>query len=670
MKPVTLPSLPKTPDAPSLQRPAFAAPSNVYRPDIDGLRALSILAVIAYHFCPRAFPGGFIGVDVFFVISGFLISGIILRSLEAGAFGYASFYARRIKRIFPALAIVLAFSLAAGWTFLFSDEWKALGKHVFAGAAFLSNIALMREGGYFDVVRTKLLLHLWSLGIEEQFYIAWPLLLAITWKRRLSPLWSIGAISLASFAFGLLCAVRRPPLAFYFPGARFWELGVGALLAYFTTFPKPTGFSRWRCPSTLLSTCGISLVLASSLCISESRAFPGAWALLPTAGATLTVLAGPAAWWNRVVLSSRAMVFIGIISYPLYLWHWPVLVLARVLSRRDPSPQLLLIVLLVSAAFSILTYQFVERPIRYGRSTVVAPICLLVVVGILGAIGLAAHGNLLPTPRIQRSGAAYLSAAEDWEYPFGWNLRKSSGFRSGLVGPDTEKQVLFIGDSQAEQYYSRVKLLEQRSPRVSQTIFLTSGGCPPFPGVERAERGFACDAFLKYALTQADRPSVSTVVFSAYWEQYLGFVPDTFKPPPMHLLPSNVASASLNDTLIERLGAMIGSLVARGKRVFVILSPPTSLSYDPKHCISRLTGGIEASATVPIPARTIPVVERLRAAAIRAGAEIIDPIPDLCPGRLCPAPAEGGMPIYKDAKHPRSSYMAMHATFIDRIYGL
>jgi peptidoglycan/LPS O-acetylase OafA/YrhL len=650
----------------------LAAPADAYRPDIDGLRAVSILAVIANHVWPGAVPGGFAGVDVFFVISGFLISGIILRSLKAGTFGYASFYARRIKRIFPALAVVLAVSLAAGWMFFFADEWRSLGKHVFAGAAFLSNIVLMREGGYFDA-HTKLLLHLWSLGIEEQFYIAWPLLLAGAWKRRLNPLWPIVVISLASFGFELLSVARHPSLAFYFPGARFWELGVGALLAYFTTFPKRTGFSRLRCPETLLSTCGIALLLASILCIDENRVFPGAWALLPTAGAALTVLAGPAAWWNRVMLSSRPMVFIGIVSYPLYLWHWPALVLARVLSRRDPSPQLLLVVLLVSAALSILTYKFVERPIRYSRSTVVAPICLLGVVGILGAVGLAAHGNLLPAPRIQPGSEAYLAAALDWEYPFDWNLKKSSGFRSGSVGPDTESQVLFIGDSQAEQYYSRVKLLEQRRPEVSQTIFLTSGGCPPFPGVERAEPGFACNSFLKYALTQAERSSVDTIVFAAYWEQYFGFVPDTFKPPPMRLVPSNVAptapSASFNDTVIDRFGAMITSLAARQKRIFVILSPPTSLSYDPKHCISRLTGGIEASATRPIPARTLPIVERLRAAATRAGAEVIDPIPYLCPGGLCPAPVEGGMPIYKDAKHPRSSYTALHATFIDRIYG-
>jgi peptidoglycan/LPS O-acetylase OafA/YrhL len=155
-----------------------------YRPDIDGLRAVAILAVLGYHYFPKYFPGGFVGVDIFFVISGFLISGIILDDLAENKFSFLNFYARRVRRLFPALALVLAFSLAAGWLVLFAEEFKALGKHMFGGAAFISNILYWRESGYFDAeAATKPLLHLWSLGIEEQFYLAFPFILVWAWKR-------------------------------------------------------------------------------------------------------------------------------------------------------------------------------------------------------------------------------------------------------------------------------------------------------------------------------------------------------------------------------------------------------------------------------------------------------------------------------------------------------
>lgn len=208
------------------KRPHLAHPK--YRPDIDGLRAVAILAVVLFHAFPGKMPGGFIGVDIFFVISGFLISTIIFSSLERDRFSLVEFYVRRIRRIFPALIVVLLTSLVVGWFTLFPDEYKQLGTHTAAGAAFIQNFILWRESGYFDnAAESKPLLHLWSLAVEEQFYIFWPLLLAFVWKRQWSFLKITAAIGLASFAANIYLMHRSPTAAFFLPISRFWELMVG-----------------------------------------------------------------------------------------------------------------------------------------------------------------------------------------------------------------------------------------------------------------------------------------------------------------------------------------------------------------------------------------------------------------------------------------------------------
>lgn len=224
-----------------------------YRPDIDGLRAIAVLSVLGFHAFPDVFPSGFIGVDIFFVISGYLISSIIFENLDHGSFSFAQFYGRRIKRIFPALTVVLLSCLVFGWFGLLADEFKQLGKHIAAGAAFVSNFALWQESGYFNnAAETKPLLHLWSLAIEEQFYIFWPLLVWLTWKPKgtNNPLFLPLCLGLliASFAFNLYQVRIDPTATFYSPSSRTWELLAGVLLAYMHVRPttwQPTVRQRW-----------------------------------------------------------------------------------------------------------------------------------------------------------------------------------------------------------------------------------------------------------------------------------------------------------------------------------------------------------------------------------------------------------------------------------------
>jgi peptidoglycan/LPS O-acetylase OafA/YrhL len=345
-------------------------PNHQYRSDIDGLRAFAVLSVVLFHAFPEFITGGFIGVDVFFVISGFLISTIIFEKLEQGSFTFADFYARRIRRIFPSLILVLVTSFILGWCILFVSEYKQLGKHIAGGAGFIANFILWSESSYFDnLADTKPLLHLWSLGIEEQFYIIWPPILWAAWRLRLHILPIIFAIAITSFAWNLYSISIDPVATFYSPLTRFWELLIGSLLAYVTVFkakyPKLVVSSVSQ--ANIYSWIGCGLFITGLLLINKESGFPGAWALLPTLGAAFMIKAGPTAWFNRVVLGNSVLVWFGLISYPLYLWHWSLLSFARILSSSVPEVEIRIGVVVLSVLLSWLTYRFVEKPIRFGN---------------------------------------------------------------------------------------------------------------------------------------------------------------------------------------------------------------------------------------------------------------------------------------------------------------
>ena len=307
-----------------------------YRPDIDGLRAVAVLAVVAFHAFPNSVRGGFIGVDVFFVISGYLISTILFENLDKGTFSFTEFYARRIKRIFPALLVVLIACFTFGWFALLADEYKQLGKHIAAGAGFISNFILWNEAGYFDnSAETKPLLHLWSLGIEEQFYIVWPLFLWFAWKRKFNLLIITIVVAIISFALNLNGVKQDMVATFYSPLSRFWELLCGSLLAWVTLYKKDAcsnikhKIDTWLSHTiyrtqqeadgkrleNILSFTGLLLLLYGFWRINKTLSFPGYWALVPVLGAVLIITAGPKAWVNRTILSHKVLLIIKMSLY-------------------------------------------------------------------------------------------------------------------------------------------------------------------------------------------------------------------------------------------------------------------------------------------------------------------------------------------------------------------
>jgi peptidoglycan/LPS O-acetylase OafA/YrhL len=366
-----------------LQRPSNISVHPKYRSDIDGLRAIAVLIVVGFHAFPLWLPGGFIGVDVFFVISGFLISTIIFQNIERNSFSFIDFYSRRIRRIFPALLAIFACCYVFGWFTLFPHEYMQLGKHIASGAGFISNFVLWSEAGYFDnTTITKPLLHLWSLGIEEQFYVLWPVILWLAYKKRIKWLALTILIAVTSFLLNVWLVYQDPIATFYSPATRIWELLIGALLAdkrssaYFNDLNKNL--------STILSVFGALVLALGVFLISDKAYFPGIWAIMPTCGAAALIAAGPNALINRTLLCTRVLVWIGLISFPLYLWHWPLLSFARIIEGEQLNLNTRIAIVMISMLLAWFTYTCIEKPFRFGSRgplKVTILICLMLLVG-------------------------------------------------------------------------------------------------------------------------------------------------------------------------------------------------------------------------------------------------------------------------------------------------
>lgn len=541
-------------------QPDGSLPHPKYRADIDGLRAIAVLSVVGFHAFPVWFKGGFIGVDVFFVISGYLISSIIFSGLDQGSFSFMEFYSRRIKRIFPALALVLAACYVSGWFILLPGEYKQLGKHIASGAGFVSNFALWGEAGYFDIASvTKPLLHLWSLGVEEQFYIAWPLLLYWVWKLKSNLLGLTALIAIASFWLNISKVHSDAVGTFYSPLARFWELLAGSTLAYITLYrqnlfahamqrlmprlaPSITAPAQDR-PTlrNIKSIAGFAFIAAAILVLNKDMAFPGWWALLPAVGAYLLISAGSQAWLNRKVLSHRVLVWFGLISYPLYLWHWPLLSFARIV-KSDTLPydvriaelpvlesatlpdETRVAAILASIMLAWLTYRFIERPIRFGKHSHIKTFSLCLLMLMAGSAGYYTYkrdGLNFRFPKIiqdisgfqydvdkeYRSGTCFLGLEQD-----------ESAFGNCTDQPSmpASPSIILWGDSHAAHLYPGLKKVMGRDFRLTQ---LTAGRCPPVPGLDISSNTH-CRSINNYIINRIAKEKPDRVILAAAWGWY------------------------------------------------------------------------------------------------------------------------------------------------------
>jgi len=492
-----------------------------YRPDIDGLRAVAVLSVIAYHAGNTLLTGGFVGVDIFFVISGFLITTIIAREIEAGTFSIARFYERRFRRILPALIVVMAATLLVGAVLLGPVTLMDLGKSAVATALFSSNILFFLQSGYFDgPAELKPLLHTWSLAIEEQYYIFFPLLLlAISrWNSGRYFRWLV-ALGALSFAACVVVTRHDPSAAFYLIPTRAWELFMGSLLAL-----RAVPEIKQQRLREALALSGALLIGYSIVYFSPKTPFPGAAAAIPTLGAALIIYAGIGgqsviAW----LLSRRPVVFVGLISYSLYLWHWPVLVYTRLYSITPAGPSVIAAMLVLIFALSVLTWNYVETPFREKR-------LLAQRRGLFAASGTALAGMLacgalltgtrgLPQ-RFTTSSAETLATSDpEWDHWSACEKRTDGDFDPGSLcdigRPNGRPSFLVWGDSHAKSLASGVDL--SANLRGLSGKFASRAACPPLLSIERPSRR-SCDRFNSDVLKAlAKNPQIGTVLLVARW---------------------------------------------------------------------------------------------------------------------------------------------------------
>lgn len=624
-----------------------------YRRDIDGLRAIAIVPVVAFHAFPELFPGGFVGVDIFFVISGFLITSIVAREIENEQFSLGNFYARRVKRIFPALLSMLTATIAVGWFLLLDGELHQFMWHVFAGATFWQNIALFHEAGYFDrASEMKPLLHLWSLAVEEQFYIVLPLLLlAVTrLKGQRAGMLLIG-LCLISFCWGVHTVGRNPEKAFYMPHLRAWELLVGSSIALWPSLIS----SRWhitldafrdRLPSATANALGAGGLLAiavSVVTINKADGFPGWVALFPVLGAASVIIAGDNAWSNRAILGSRPMVYIGLISFPLYLWHWPILVYLRLASGTTPPVEYQLAAVAVAVGLAVVTYKLIEAPLRRsGGNTarIVRSLAgLMAAVAVLGMAGSLTAFDL-PRPRLLSDNAKNFTwdgAFENGSCRKRYNLSEAKFCN---LAADTDPTVALVGDSHALVYYAGLAsaLLEK------QEILLNVGGPSCMPAMKAPFHSTALAFRLSATCTTAIDKAYEVILRAAN----IHTVVLSGRRFTRDLSSQEVA------LVYQTFDASIRALKAAAKRVVIVLDFPEP-SIDPATCIRPLAlidkpndCWIDRAAA----RRARQSQEDLIRSLLATHPDVVvhDPFEDLCEGQRCPITA-GGRSIYRDLDH-------------------
>jgi peptidoglycan/LPS O-acetylase OafA/YrhL len=632
-----------------------------FRQDINGLRAVAVIAVLLYHFGVSGFGGGFIGVDVFFVISGFLMTQIIAGKLAAGHFSLAGFYAGRVRRILPALVALVLVLMAGGFFWLIPSAYKQLGKHAVSALLFYSNFVFSHKAGYFDVAsRENWLLHTWSLSVEWQFYILYPLLLMALQKFSGGKFMKRGIAAL--FFVSLLSSIAvtscSPVSAFYLLPTRAWEMMAGGLV-YFLG-----GTGSRLTPGPNLGRAGLLMIVIAAVFYSGDMAWPGWRALLPVLGAAM-VIATPSA---NIALTNRVSQFFGNISYSLYLWHWPVIMCARYFGWQA-SPLNLILQFAAATLLATASYWLIETPFRRMKNSsdmkFLAAGIAAAALAILPA-QIAASKDGLPF-RVPESVRAMEAEAKNV------NPRQKEclfddkiELPACIVGTKAKPTVAIWGDSHADSVFTSLDEVLKEKKHAAQ--FYAFSGCPPVKDVLYADNSSQwgkhwqpaqCRDFNEAVLKKMTADNdIKTVIMIARWSVYLKGYRGEGPHPLVVFQPDMTADAASYETREKEYTGHIVStacaLAVNGRKVFMLAPGPELRSNVPRTLAkARMQGRRDPDISMSMAdyhARNAPVIDALEQAAAKCGVRVLDPTSLLCADGSCPAVREG-RPLYHDDSH-------------------
>lgn len=627
-----------------------------YRPDVDGLRAIAILPVVLFHAGISGFSGGFVGVDVFFVISGYLITSIIMREVNENNFAYTDFWARRARRILPASALMIVMVLIAGWFCMAPLDYFELARSARSQAYFAGNFYFWEEAGYFEgASELKPLLHTWSLAVEEQFYLLFPLL--FLFFHRFFPsikYFALVLVFIASFAGGAIAIHENPDGVFYLLPGRAWELLMGSLVAIY-------GSRSVKNPllSEVISLSGLAMILYSIAFFNASTVFPGINALLPTLGAALII------WTNthhdtrvKKLLSFRFFVWFGLISYSLYLWHWPVLVFARYLSIEEQQLPDKLLLVGISIVLGYLSWKYIETPFRKkqwlptnARILAGAFLSIMVIATIAQTIR-RAEGY---PPRLPERALNYARAAEwsdEQKACADLEPRAIKQNKFCRVTPENSKgkPVFFWGDSHATAFFPGIK--EKAFEYHISIIHASKSGCASLLGRLRVDFP-ECMEFNQAVMEQLDTLDVDTIILANRWSALVYGQREKEGVAPVMLGEGTKTVDNAKVLFKEYLFNTITELRSRGIEVWLIREVPFQKTDIP-HLLTRMALKNQDVSPVGVSraqhAEDRAFVDEVFDGIHMEGVRIIDPTANLCDEHFCPA-SLNGKSLYRDDDH-------------------
>ncbi len=641
-----------------------------YLPHIDGLRAIAIAMVVLYHAWPKLLPGGFIGVDVFFVISGFLITRIIAAEMACGEFSYVRFLARRVRRLAPAAVLMLGVVLAIGAIIFRPDALKSLGHAVALASVLLANVHFYRTGGYFSAPpEEKPILHMWSLAVEDQFYLTWPLLLLfllVVLKRR-GTIAVVLTLASASLVHAQMKLSADADFAFYILSARAWELLVGCLLALLTPLIDLKGKA-----ASIAAWAGFLMIVASALLLNQSVPFPGI-AALPAALGTAAVIAAGLQSSNAMtrLLEKPPVVFIGLISYSLYLWHWPILSLSQYVLSRGLTAGEAAAAVGLSLVVAIASWRYVEQPFRkqvdhsqrgnwrtiaIGSAAIASVLAVGALFKIFDGLPERFDGPVRQIYADMSHGNPLRPACDGTDRIFGTDETCAFGRKPK---PGESYEVAVFGDSNADHFVPAIAAWVGAKNLLGRQV--TKSACALLFNVQRPGLWSAevrhCDDYRRAAIRFIEQnPKLRLAILGGDWRDYINVLDN----PDLKL--SQLTSVTWSGEQVQNakgfeiaLGRTVDFLLARGINVHILGQIPIFENL-PTTCIAKSVAAGHDTHACGVPrqvynSRQGPIDEALRRiAASRPGVSLSFPSQYICDDAIC-SPYHDGTYMYRNHDH-------------------